>query len=116
MKVVADEEIDRDIVISLRHNGFDVLYVAETGKATPDPDVLGLSVSTSALLLTQDKDFGELVFRQSKASFGVLLVRLNGLTGPEKAVLVSRTLIECGADLPGAFSVLSEKSLRIRRI
>ena len=69
----------------------------------------------SALLLTADKDFGELVFRQGRVHAGVVLVRLAGLTVAAKAETVARVFQERVAELQGAFSVISPGLVRIRR-
>ena len=66
MNFLADESVDRPIVDSLRQRGHDVLYVAEMEPGISDDAVLDLANQEGALLLTADKDFGELVFRQRR--------------------------------------------------
>ena len=70
---------------------------------------------SASVLITADKDFGELVFRRRQASTGVLLSRLWGLEPDTKAAAVSRAIQEHGQKLPGAFAVLSPGNIRIRR-
>ena len=67
------------------------------------------------MLITADKDFGELVFRQGQASTGVLPIRLWGLGPAMKAAVVSESIQEHGQELAGAFAVLSPGNIRIRR-
>lgn len=67
-----------------------------------------------ALLITEDKDFGELVFRQQLVHAGVILVRLAGLSVGAKTNIVSTTLTRHEVQLPGAFTVISPGMLRIR--
>jgi predicted nuclease of predicted toxin-antitoxin system len=67
VKIVADENVDKQIVGRLRANGYEVLYVAELDPRIDDEAVLLRSRQTDAILLTADKDFGELVFRQRLA-------------------------------------------------
>jgi predicted nuclease of predicted toxin-antitoxin system len=74
------------------------------------------SRNSQSVLITADKDFGELVFRQRQASTGVLLLRLWGLAPATKASVVSAAIHEHGRELTGAFAVLSHKSIRIRRM
>ena len=76
MKFLADENIDKPIVARLRADGHIVFYVAEIGPGLPDNKVIELSNKEEALLLTADKDFGELVFRQGLIMQGVILIRL----------------------------------------
>ena len=85
MKIVADESVDKQIVDRLRADGHEVLFVAELDPGIDDETVLLRSRQSSALLLTADKDFGELVFRQRLLHSGVLLIRLAGLTPDRKA-------------------------------
>ena len=73
MKWVADENIDRQIVEALRADDHQVFYVLETAPTAADEDVLAMASDESALLLTADKDFGELVYRQGRASAGVVV-------------------------------------------
>ena len=114
MNCVADENVDSQIVRQLRAAGHDVWYVAEQAPGIDDEDVLRHSTSRDALLLTGDRDFGDLVFRQGKASAGVLLIRLAGMAAMVKAQLVVQTVGDHSAELRGAFSVLTQKTLRIR--
>jgi predicted nuclease of predicted toxin-antitoxin system len=115
LKLVADEGVDRQIVDRLRRDGFEVAYIAELDPGIGDDLVLGLAGQAGALLLTADKDFGELVFRRQLASEGVLLIRLAGLPPERKADLVVESLVEHGAEMLTSFSVISRTSLRIRK-
>ena len=74
MELVADESVDQQIVETLRSNGHTVEAIVETCPGSTDDDVLAMAANVGAVLLTQDKDFGELVYRQGQASAGVLLM------------------------------------------
>ncbi|HEV2853110.1 MAG TPA: DUF5615 family PIN-like protein [Thermoanaerobaculia bacterium] len=115
MKLFADEGVDRQIVERLRRDGHEVAYVAELDPGIGDELVLQWASKIGALLVTGDKDFGELVFRQKRASGGVVLLRLAGWAPEEKAAWVSESLREHGREMQGAFSVISSTTLRIRR-
>ena len=99
---------------ALRASGHDVLYVAELEPGITDDEVLRLAASREALLVTNDKDFGELVFRQRRASSGVLLLRLFGLPNQEKARIVTAAIARSGDEMAGGFAVLSPGQIRIR--
>lgn len=115
MNLLADESVDIQIVAKLRQEGHDVLYVAEMEPGIADDSVLSRANERSALLITADKDFGELVFRLRKVTTGVLLIRLAGLSPERKAEIVSAVLREHGSKLPGSFGVVSPGMIRIRR-
>lgn len=116
MKIVADESVDRQIADRLRGAGFDVFCIAESDPGIPDEVVLDYARRHDALLLTADKDFGELVFRQHLLhGGGIMLLRLAGLPPSVKAETVSMALARFGPELRGKFCVLSERAFRIRR-
>ena len=115
MTFLADEGVDRQIVERLRLDGHEVAYVAEMSPGIMDDAVLMESRNSASVLITADKDFGELVFRRRQASTGVLLVRLWGLQPATKAAVVSRAIHEHGHELSGAFALLSHGNIRIRR-
>jgi predicted nuclease of predicted toxin-antitoxin system len=114
VNLVADESLDRQIVERLRRDGHTVSYIAEMEPGVVDETVLHLANREQALLLTADKDFGELVFRQHRLTTGVVLLRLAGLAPDRKASLVARALAEHSPRLVGAFTVITPGRIRIR--
>lgn len=115
MKLYADEGVDLQIVEALRSAGLDVAYAAETDTAATDEYLLQRAAAEARLLITSDKDFGELVYRLGKLTEGVLLLRLSGVSGELKAQLVSKAISTRADQLVGAFSVLSPGLLRVRK-
>jgi len=115
VNLVADEGVDRAVVDRLRRDGHTVVYVAELYHSVADDEVLRQANTRNALLITADKDFGELVFRQGQAHSGVILLRLAGLANATKAELVAEVCRERGAELLGAFGVVAPGQVRIRR-
>ena len=114
MKWVADENIDRQIVEALRADDHQVFYVLETAPTAADEDVLAMASDESALLLTADKDFGELVYRQGRASAGVVLIRLAGIPSGQKASIVTNVARQHAKELMGSFTVITRNAIRIR--
>jgi predicted nuclease of predicted toxin-antitoxin system len=115
VNLVANEGVDRPVVERLRQNGHDVVYVAELSPGITDEEVLQQANARSAVLLTADKDFGELVFRQGLVHSGVVLLRLAGLANVTKAEIVAEVCRDRAAELIGAFSVVSPGQVRIRQ-
>lgn len=66
MNLLADESIDRQIVDRLRLDGHDVFYIAEVEPSINDDQVFDRANAQQALLITADKDFGEIVFRERR--------------------------------------------------
>ena len=62
MRLVADENCDFSLVIDLRSAGYDVVSVSEHMTGADDETVIDFARSERRLLITEDKDFGQLVF------------------------------------------------------
>ena len=114
MNLLADESVDGQIVARLRQDKHDVTYVAEMEPGISDETVLQRANEQEALLLTVDKDFGELTYRQKLIHHGVVLIRLAGLLNKTKAELVAQALRERGAEFKNAFTVISPGMIRVR--
>jgi predicted nuclease of predicted toxin-antitoxin system len=115
VNVLADENIDRQIVQVLRAAGHQVVAVAEMSPGNSDPVVLSSANQNASILLTADKDFGELVFRQRQLFAGIVLIRLAGQPPDVKATTVGFVVKEHGEELPGSFTVITPHNIRIRR-
>ena len=114
MNFVADEGVDRPIVLALRAAGHHVTWIAEQAPRMPDPEVLRLASEGDAVLLTNDKDFGELVFRRRLHTSGVVLLRLAGLPNEVKAAAVVAAIDVYAERLIRAFAVIEPSAVRIR--
>ena len=115
MKFLFDVGVGRKAKQFLVAQGYDVKAVRDLDPRLPDSDILEIAVAETRLVVTMDKDFGELVYRSRRAHAGVLLLRLEAATGDEK-VTVIKTLIENYADeISGMFAVYANGKLRIRR-
>ena len=115
MRFLADEGVDGSIVGAARDDGHDVRWMAEELEGTKDDVILDFAVRDARILITEDKDFGELVYRQRLHHSGVVLVRVDGVSNVEKARIVALAIREHEADLPGAFTVIQHGTIRIRR-
>ncbi len=98
----------------LRSNGHDVLAVAETMPQASDKDILSRAVGEGRILITNDKDFGDLVFRSGLAHLGVLLLRLADESPAGRVRVVKAVLARHADKLAGQFVVATEEKVRIR--
>lgn len=114
MRFVADENIPVRIIQRLRAAGHTVDAIGELTPRAIDADVLLRAEQSAAVLITQDKDFGELVFRRGQAAHGVLLLRLEGLSLEAKTTATVLAVSELGTRLEGTFAVLAPGHLRLR--
>jgi predicted nuclease of predicted toxin-antitoxin system len=116
MKIMADESVDFPIIRKLRENNFDVVAVVEVCPSVSDEEVLNLANQLQGIILTADKDFGELSFRFKKVSYGIVLLRFAGITNPEKAALTLNVVKTYGSELYNKFCVVSKDAIRIRSL
>jgi predicted nuclease of predicted toxin-antitoxin system len=112
LKIVADESVDYRIVAELRKIGLEVLAICEDQPSIKDEDVLAIAVNNDAILITEDKDFGELVFRLQLPHNGILLIRIADPNS--KIVKVAEAIANYYKELYGKFAVIDEKKLRIK--
>jgi predicted nuclease of predicted toxin-antitoxin system len=112
---VADESVDATIFAVLRQEGFFVYSIQENSFGIVDEDVLDIANERKAILLTEDKDFGELVYRLKLPHCGIFLMRLIGLTTDEKAAAALKTVQMYLQELPNNFTVLKDGKVRIRK-
>ena len=110
-----DESVDGQIAERFRQDGHVVFCVWEMEPGIPDDQVLDQANEQGAILVTADKDFGELVFRQGRVTSGVVLVRLAGLSPETKADVVATAVWDYGEEMSGAFTVVAPGHIRIRR-
>jgi predicted nuclease of predicted toxin-antitoxin system len=115
VKFLADENVDQPIVECLRKDGHSVLSVTEMEQSISDDEVIYRANQEQAMLLTADKDFGELVFRQARVLNGVVLIRLAGLSLEHKAEVVAIAIKEHVHELAQNFTVISPGAVRIRK-
>ena len=113
-KFLADESVDFRIVKSLREDGYEVQAIVELDPGINDDDILKMAVELEAILLTEDKDFGELTFRLQKPNKGIILIRMSGVPIENKVKKLKEVLEKYLEELSGKFTVISSKKVRIR--
>ncbi len=114
MKILADESVDFPLVIALLSLGYDIVYISESYPGISDELVLIKANSDNRILLTADKDFGELVYRLRKIHSGVILYRLNGWNIEQKTSLIVKVFSDHFHEFSGKFSVITKIHIRIR--
>jgi predicted nuclease of predicted toxin-antitoxin system len=116
MKLLANENCPRLVVDALSAAGHDVLWIRTAAPGLSDPDVLARAVAEARVLVTFDKDFGELAFRVGlAATCGVILLRI-GLADPVVAASRLVGILGSRSDWPGHFSVVTDHRIRMRSI
>jgi len=116
LSLLADENIDQRLVSSLRLAGIFVYSVAESSPGISDEEVMRLSENLSAMILTDDKDFGEIVFRKQRSCRGIVLLRLTGVDYSRKADHVIQVIDRYGSEMIGKFVVITAERVRMRKL
>jgi predicted nuclease of predicted toxin-antitoxin system len=114
LKLLADECCDDSVVEALRGDGHDVFFVLESMRGAADVEILQRAFAEDRILLTEDKDFGELVYRLQYPARGIILLRFRAR---DRALKISRLrdlLAREAGRLPGLFVVLEADKVRIR--
>src|SRR6266545_7350801 len=80
MRILADENVAGEIVEALRQRGHDVGWIRADAPGSADSEVLRRAASEERIVVTFDKDFGELAFRfRLPATSGIVLLRVAAL-------------------------------------
>ena len=114
MRIIANENVAGTAIRRLRQNGHDVLSVRESMQGADDESILRRAETEQRLVVTHDKDFGELAYRyRLPVSCGIILFRLSGL---DSSTDIHRMLdvIESRSDWTGGFSVVTDDRIRMR--
>jgi predicted nuclease of predicted toxin-antitoxin system len=114
MRWLCDECVDAAVVACLRQNNHDVVYAAESAPSTRDIEIIELAVQENRLILTEDKDFGELVFRRRRSVPGLVLVRIESGRRQLKWPRLETAIAAIGNNLMGNYTVIEETRLRSR--
>ncbi|MEQ1633411.1 MAG: DUF5615 family PIN-like protein [Planctomycetota bacterium] len=114
MRLLADENFPRTAIVALRSLGLDVLSVMESARGSDDVAVLTLARTERRILLTLDKDFGELAFRCGlPLDCGVLLIRFSA-ESPELLAHRIVNVLHSQASWKGVFASMDEERVRVR--
>jgi predicted nuclease of predicted toxin-antitoxin system len=114
--IVADENVDVELIKNLNRAGLKIFSVLEKLPGVSDEEVLAIANSHQAIILTEEKDFGELTYRKKIHNYGIILIRLFNLTRKERIELISKMIILNFDKLKNNFTVFSNHGLRIKNI
>jgi len=113
MNFVADESCAMPVIRALREAGHDVIAIAEVAAGATDDHVLKRALQDNRVLITEDRDFGELVYARGRSSAGVILLRFHSRVRQAKAATVVEAVLKLGSRLEGRFTVVEPGRVRI---
>ena len=115
LRFLADESLDFAVVRSLRAARYDVFAVCESMPGAADSDLIALAAEENRILITEDKDFGWLVFASHARSAGVILVRFPGNARETLAQVIVELVHHQGENLADSFAVVEPGRARISK-
>jgi len=114
MRLLANENFHGKAVELLRSHGHDVLWIRTHSPGMKDRDVMELAAGEDRILITFDKDFGELAFRSAQSAVpGIILLRLSA-PGPDEMADKIFSALQSQKDWKRLFSVIEDSRIRTR--
>ena len=115
MRFLIDECTGPAVARWLRGLGYEVFSVYEERRGMADEEVIRKANDEGLVLVTNDKDFGEKVYREGYSHKGVVLLRLEDERTGMKIKVLERLLMQYGEEIEGRFVVVSDKGVRFGR-
>jgi len=114
MKLLADENVPSSVVRALTGGGYDIVWIRTEAPGISDIEVMKYAGRENRVILTYDKDFGELVVKDNLCPpSGIILLRLP-LKSPDHHGQYILDILKTRTDWEGFFSVVEEKRIRMR--
>ena len=115
MRFLLDESTGPHAAKWLAQQGNEVFSVYDSARGLDDDAVIQKAYQENWILITNDKDFGEKVYRERKPHHGVILLRLDDERASNKIKVLERLLANYVDRLPEQFLVVTEKSVRFAK-
>ncbi len=113
LRFLADVNVEKAIIDFLLENEYEVGWIPDYNCDMRDEDLLNLANAEKRILITNDKDFGELTFLQKRISAGIILLRVRGQKAEDKVKLISKLLQNYSDKVLNHFVVITENKIRI---
>ena len=114
MLLLVDESTGKRLAALLASAGHDVVFVGDVMPSSSDEEVLAKAESEKRILISDDKDFGELVIRQRKPATGVTLLRTLSVSPHSRLGEVAKILNDI--DAKGKLIIVKEGRIRVRKL
>ena len=115
MRFLVDECTGPSVASWLRSCGYEVFSVFEESRGMDDDSIIRKAAEENWILITNDKDFGEKVFRDGRVHKGIILLRLENERSAIKIKVLDRLLQKYVERLSNSFVVATEKQVRFSR-
>jgi len=115
MRFLVDESTGPRVAELLSAEGHEVFSVYDLARGMHDDDIVKKAFDENWILITNDKDFGEQVYRERKPHHGIVLLRLEDERAKSKIEILKRLLSAHLNNLPDQFVVVTEKNIRFAK-
>ncbi len=100
----------------MRVKGFDILWVPDFDRCMQDEELLSLAETEKRILLTNDTDFGQIIYYQKRISTGIILFRIKGQVVKKKLKALNILFSTYQDQIRNSFIVISDRKIRIRSL
>lgn len=115
LKFLIDVGVGKKVEKFLYKQGYNVKTVREMNPKMTDSEIMNIAAKENRMIITMDKDFGELVYNSGLTHNGVLLLRTENCSGEEKVKILSEILANYSEKIEDNFCVFQKDKLRIRK-
>lgn len=116
MRFLVDESTGPAVARWLQEQGHDAIAIKDVARGAGDEEVLQKATAEKRILIANDKDFGEMIFRRHQPHAGAVLLRLSDETDENKIRVVQQVLNRFAVYLTDNFLVATENNIRIARL
>ena len=116
LKFLVDVGVGKKVEEYLLEKRYDIKAVRSLDQRMPDQEIIRLAALEKRIVITMDKDFGELVYHSGMEHCGILLLRLEDATGPEKQQVIAKILEKYADKMINNFYVYQNKKFRFRKL
>ncbi len=116
MRFLVDECTGPAVALWLRNQSHEVFSVFEEARGMSDDGILAKAYSEDWILITNDKDFGEMVYREKRPNHGVVFLRLRDERAVSKIDAIEKLLDGHKDQLADTFVVVTEAQVRFSQV
>ena len=116
LKFLVDVGVGKKVEEYLLEKKYDTKAVRSLDQSMPDQEIIRLAALEKRIVITMDKDFGELVYHSGLDHCGILLLRLEDATGSEKQLVIAKIVAKYADNMKNNFCVYQNKKFRFRKL
>ncbi len=116
LKFLVDVGVGKKVEEYLLEKRYDTKAVRSLDHRMPDQEIIRLAALEKRIVITMDKDFGELVYHSGMEHCGILLLRLEDATGSEKQQVIAKILAKYANNMKNNFCVYQNQKFRFRKL